>query len=120
VSSFKRYCEVARDAAQPIGQRYKSLRYAAERYSWLTRTSFETVFDDLRDRCGLKVGVPNRDLELVAAAMELENARRTFLAQLNTLTVQRKLEKRCGRRSPGGEWVEALARTVTLGRPAPR
>lgn len=45
-----------------------------------------------------------------------------FLAQLNTLARQRKLEKRNGRRSPGLEWAEALAAAVALGRPraAPR
>jgi hypothetical protein len=117
MSSFGRYCEVARDAAEPVGRRYKSLRYAAERYSWLTHTSFESVFDELRSRCGLKVGVINSDGVLIAAATELENARHAFLAQLNTLVAERKLEKHSGRRSPRAGWTGDLAAAVTLGRP---
>ncbi|HKO54022.1 MAG TPA: hypothetical protein VJV79_40215 [Polyangiaceae bacterium] len=68
MSSFRRYCEVARSEGKPVGKRYKSLRYAAEGYSSLTRTSFESIFEDLNARCGLRVGAANTSAVLVAAA----------------------------------------------------
>jgi hypothetical protein len=33
MSTFREYCRVARDVTVPSGVRYKSLRYAAERYT---------------------------------------------------------------------------------------
>lgn len=117
MSSFGRYCEVARDEKQPIGKRYKSLRYAAERYSWLTRVSFQSVFDDLEKRCGLKVGFSNASATLAAAAAELQKVRCSFLAHLSSLATQRRLEKRKGRRSPSAGWTATVSSAVTLGRP---
>jgi hypothetical protein len=108
---------VAQDERQSIGKRYKSLRYAAERYSSLTHTSFESVFDDLRKRSDLKVGTANNSAALVCAARELQKARHSFLEHLGSLAAQRRHEKRCGRRSPSCEWPTTLFSAVTLGRP---
>jgi hypothetical protein len=115
MSNFTRYCAVARDPRQPIGKRYKSLRYAVERYSWLTRTSFGSVFYELETRWGLKVGIPNSGEVLTAAATDLENARLLFLIHLNALSIRRKSEKLAGRRFPSADWVTTLSSGVTLG-----
>lgn len=119
MSSFRRYCEVARDEREPVGKRYKSLRYAAERYSWLTRTSFESIFADLANRCALKVGSRNDSHALTAAAAELERARRLFLDNLGAFIIRRRFEKRDGKRFPTFGSAKALHATVSLGRPLP-
>jgi hypothetical protein len=119
MSSFGRYCEVARDEREPIGKRYKSLRYAAERYSWLTRTSFRSIFDDLADRCALKVGSLNDSHALVAAALELERARRLFLEHLRMYTARRRVEKCKGQRSPTSGSIKGHLAAISLGRPLP-
>lgn len=117
MSSFGRYCEVARNEREPIGRRYKSIRYAAEHYCGLTHTSFESVFAELARRHGFKVGSLNSSGALSAAAVDLESARHAFLRQMTSFVAQRRVEKRSGRRYPSKESLAALARAVSLGQP---
>ena len=120
MSSFRKYCQVARDDQQPLGKRYKSVRHAAERYSWLTRTSFESVFTDLRVRCGFRVGLPNEPAVVYAAATALECARDSFVGSLRVLSAARRVQKRSGRRVLTATQLAELYRTVSLGLPLAR
>ncbi len=116
MSNFATYCNVARSPQEPTGKRYKSLRYAAERYCSLTHTSFQSVFHELEVRWGLKVGATNSNEVLIAAATDLESARRSFLVRLNALSARRRDEKRGGGRFPRADWAAKLSSAIALGR----
>ena len=115
--SFRRCSSVALDATQPLGKRYTCLRQAGELYASLTRTSFESVFLHLRQRCGFRVGVPNTSETISAAAAALQASRDDFLARLEAYRRARLREKREGRRSPVVAALHALHRDPGLGVP---
>ena len=114
---FRACCRTASDEREPIGRRYKALRSAVERYAWLTRTSFQSVFLQLKDRCNLRVGSPSPPDAISAATAMLEDARSEFLVLLNATAAQRRSEKHAGRRLPRKGAFRDLYRSARLGTP---
>jgi hypothetical protein len=89
--------------------------HAAERYSWLTRTSFASVLADLSSRHGLRVGAPNDAATLAAAFNAVDEARLHFIRGLTDYADRRRHEKRSGRRWPTAQPEQALCGCILLG-----
>ena len=115
--SYARFKREALDESLKPNVRANKLRSAMGQYSWLTRTSFSSVWVDLARRHGFHRDghVPPR---LVSAVMnDLDAARTSFLAALSRYAAFRKLQKASGVRRADPTLKAALSACVSLGRP---
>jgi hypothetical protein len=115
VVSFAAHFRRALDPSEPSARRQRALAHAVESYSWLTHTSFDSVFAALAARHGFhRDGRPPERL-ISAVAADLDEARRGYLAALARYTAFRRLQAAQGCRGPRRELWAALRGCVTLG-----
>ncbi len=113
--SYATHRRRALDPSEPSAQRQGALAHAVESYSWLTHTSFDSVFAALAARHGFhRDGRPPERL-IPAVVADLDEARRDYLAAAARYRSFRKLQTVQGCRGPRHELWAALRRCVTLG-----
>ncbi len=100
-----------------LNRRYRALRGAGESYSWLTRTSFGSVFEELGRSSRLELGGPNSASAIAAAATALNDARDRFLTRLREVNDRRRLSKHAPRRPHEPPYESELLALVELGVP---
>jgi hypothetical protein len=94
----------ARDSTRPLGSRYKHLGSCVQGLSWMNHGSYNAIWRRLLAKHPTLAltsapGSFSSD-ELLACALDLENERNAFLAQLEAFRARRLAEKRLGRRQP--------------------